>query len=281
MTGTGGRKGNKLPLPRYELDEETRAFYREALADTHASGVPFLLGGAYAFARYTGIDRSTKDLDIFVRPGDARRMLDALAVAGYTTELTFSHWLGKAYRHDRFIDVIFASGNGECVVDDDWFAHAVASDFLGHEVGLVPVEEMIWSKAFVMERERFDGADVAHLLLARAESLDWARLLRRFDSHWRILFIHLMLFGYIYPGEGHRIPASVMTELGERLRHEAGAPPVSEPSAARICRGTLLSREQYLADIRRWGFVDARLVPDGKMSQEHVEVWTDAIDGEE
>ena len=29
---------------------------------------------------------------------------------------------------------------------------------------------MIWSKAFIMERERFDGADVAHLLLHCLES---------------------------------------------------------------------------------------------------------------
>jgi hypothetical protein len=29
---------------------------------------------------------------------------------------------------------------------------------------------MIWSKAFVMERERYDGADVAHVILRRAGS---------------------------------------------------------------------------------------------------------------
>ena len=34
-------------------------------------------------------------------------------------------------------------------------------------------EETLWSKAFVMERERYDGADVAHLILAHGERLDW------------------------------------------------------------------------------------------------------------
>jgi hypothetical protein len=45
---------------------------------------------------------------------------------------------------------------------------------------------MIWSKAFVMERERFDGADVAHLLRSMGPRLDWDRILRRFDRYWEV-----------------------------------------------------------------------------------------------
>jgi hypothetical protein len=59
---------------------------------------------------------------------------------------------------------------------------------MGQPVRLCPAEETIWSKAFVMERERYDGADIAHLLRARAEMLDWRRLTRRFGRHWRVLF---------------------------------------------------------------------------------------------
>jgi hypothetical protein len=36
----------------------------------------------------------------------------------------------------------------------------------------VSAEEVIWSKAFVTERERYDGADIMHVLLACAETLD-------------------------------------------------------------------------------------------------------------
>ena len=42
---------------------------------------------------------------------------------------------------------------------------------------LAPPEEMIWSKAFVCERERYDGADVNHLLRACGRQMDWQRLL--------------------------------------------------------------------------------------------------------
>ncbi len=59
---------------------------------------------------------------------------------------------------------------------------------------------MIWSKAFIMERERYDGADIAHLILACGRDLDWRRLLGRFGRRWRVLLSHLVLFGFVYPG---------------------------------------------------------------------------------
>src|SRR5207253_3548162 len=92
------------------LDPDTALFYRHAIRCLKKAEVPFLVGGAYALAVYTGIVRHTKDFDVFVRPEDCRRALDALAAAGYRTELTFSHWLGKAFHRDGFLDVLFSSG---------------------------------------------------------------------------------------------------------------------------------------------------------------------------
>jgi hypothetical protein len=143
---------------------------------------------------------------------------------------------------------------------------------LGLPVDICPVEETIWSKAFVMERERFDGADVAHLLLARASTLNWERLLRRFGSHSRVLLAHLVLFEYVFPGEAGNIPGWVMDELTQRGRRDDRD--VSDDP--RMCRGTFLSREQYLPDLTR-GWHDARLPPTGSMSTEAIALWTDAI----
>jgi hypothetical protein len=126
-----------------------------------------------------------------------------------------------------------------------------------------------------MERERFDGADIAHLLHSRAEDLDWDRLLRRFGSNWRVLFTHLILFGYIYPTQAHRLPSSVMELLIGRLRDETcGA--AATIDNRRLCRGTILSRSQYLSDLERWGYRDARLEPVGNMSADEIELWTEA-----
>jgi len=252
------------------LDEGTCAFYARMLALLNQSDVPVLMGGAYALERYTGIGRHTKDLDIFTRPEDCRRLLDLCSAAGYRTELTFAHWLGKVYGDGNFIDVIFSSGNGIARVDDGWFEHAVDGQVLGVPVRLCPPEEMIWSKSFVMERERYDGADIAHLLRAVGSGLNWRRLLRRFADNWPVLLSHLVLFGYIYPAEQRQVPAWVLEDLLGRLRDDMHCP----SPRARVCRGILLSRAQYLIDIEQWGYPDARLAPAGNLTAEEIKIWT-------
>jgi hypothetical protein len=252
--------------------------HRAAITALEAAGVPFLVGGAYAMQAHLGvIFREVKDLDLFLRRCHAEAALDALRGAGYSTELTFPHWLGKAWAGDEFIDVIFSSGNGVVSVDDEWFAHAKETELFGVKVLLCPPEEGIWARAFVMERERYDGADVAHMLRSCAGTLDWERLVARFGPHWRVLFAHLVLFGFIYPSERDRIPRWVSEGFAARLVEESGAVPPED----RVCQGTLLSRAQFLIDVQRWGYADARLQPRGSLTDEQAEIWTSAIDEQE
>jgi len=255
------------------LGPETVAFYQAAMGALREAGVRFLVGGAYAYGPYTGIERHTKDLDLFVLPEDGGRALDVLARAGYRSELNFPHWLGKAWKGDDFVDVIFSSGSGVAVVDEAWFAHSVAARVFDTDVRLIPVEEMIWSKAFVMERERYDGNDVIHLLRARGPDLDWPRLVDRFGEHWRVLLAHLVLFGFVYPAERTRVPAVVMDDLLRRLAEETA----QVPPPGRVCQGTLLSRAQYLVDIGVWGYRDARRAPDVRMNTQDIARWTRGI----
>lgn len=253
---------------------DTNAFYRRTLHVLSDARVQFLVGGSHAILNYTGIVRETKDFDLFVRREDLDAGLEALREAGYHTEITFPHWLAKAKQGSDVVDLVFSSGNGICRVDDAWFQFATEADVLGMPVKIAPVEELMWQKAFVMERERYDGADVAHILRSCAETLDWDRVLRRFDPYWHLLLSYLVLFGFVYPSERHRIPVHVMTELTNRLKEETS----SEPVAERVCRGTLVSRAQYLLDIGRYGYEDARLQPRGNMTPEDAVYWTWAIE---
>jgi Nucleotidyl transferase of unknown function (DUF2204) len=262
-----------MDLAPVVLNPKTRIFYVKSLAVLNEAGVPFLVGGAYALTKHAGVERHTKDLDVFVFPDDRDAVLAALASAGFHTELSFPHWLAKAYGDDGFIDVIYSSGNGVVRVDQEWFAHASDGEILGVHVKLCPAEEMIWSKAYVQERERFDGADIAHLIRGRGDTLDWTRLRRLFGDHWRILLAHLVTFGFIYPAERDKIPRWLLKELSDRLFEEMDAPPPDD----KMCFGTLLSREQYLPDIGMWGYHDARLKPRGQMAPEEVAHWTAAI----
>jgi len=253
------------------MADPAATFYQGILSKMERLGVPYVIGGAVAFSHYSKVARETKDVDIFVKRSDCSRVLETFAAEGYDTEIPFPHWLAKIRKGPDFVDVIYGSGNGIARVDDLWFEHAPKADVLGMIVPISPPEEMIWSKAFVQERERYDGADVAHVFREVGPSLDWPRLLMRFGDHWRVLLSHLILFGFVYPDKRQIIPEWVMEELVRRLA-------ASRPNPANdVCYGTLLSREQYLDDLTRLKYRDVRAQPLGGMTEEEIQIWTDAI----
>jgi hypothetical protein len=244
-------------------DTKTQEFYVDALSALDQAGVPYAVGGGYAMAYYTGIARNTKDLDIFVRESDHRRALDILGARGYRTEHFYPFWIAKALCDDSFIDILYNSGNGICVVDETWFDKTKMVDVHGYPARLIPAEEQLWSKAFVQDRDRYDGADIAHLILSRGKQFDWERLMGRFKGHERVLLAHLLLFGYVYPSEGDCIPAHVMHRLSTIVANE-------RPSAEKICRGTNIAQKGYLNDVHEFGFVDGRLKPHGPLTRQEL-----------
>jgi hypothetical protein len=259
-----------------ESDGAVRDFYGDVLDVLREARIEVLVGGAFAHEHFTGISRDTKDLDLFLRERDLEAALNHLRAAGYQPQIKFSHWLAKVYDADgvKFVDIIFNSGNGLCRVDDCWFERAPSGSVFGRPVKFCPLEETIWQKSFIMERERYDGADIAHLLHVHGENLDWQLLLDRFDGHWRILLNNIILYGYIYPNDRSRIPSWVQQHLLDR----AGRETESDAPGPPVCAGTFLSRSQYQVDTERWGYRDAR-VPDA-MTPAEVETWTKAAEEE-
>jgi hypothetical protein len=215
-----------------DLHSVSSRFYRAALRRLLEAEIPFLVGGAYALEAHTRIIRRTKD----------------------------------------FIDIIFNSGNGICRVDETWFDFAIDGRVLGLDLKLCPAEETIWQKSFILERDRCDVADVAHLLRHVGRRLDWQRLIRRFDRRWRVLLAQVVLFDFVYPDHRDSIPKWVRKELIKRFRDDK--PDEAQGSDDPICHGTLLSATQYLRDVDLEGYRDARLEPIWGMSKDEIAVWT-------
>ncbi|HYD49141.1 MAG TPA: hypothetical protein VEB21_12370 [Terriglobales bacterium] len=250
-------------------DATAQRIYRRALRTLNDHGARYIVGGAYAHEWVTGITRRTKDLDIFVRREDVADIVALLTPLGCETWIESPHWLAKASWGEDFIDIIFGAGNGQAAVDDVWFERAIPGEAFGVPVRFCPIEEALWTKAFIMERERYDGADVAHLLLRCSDRIDWNRLLWRFGSDWPVLLSHLILFRYIYPADAQRVPEWVVQDLAARLPEQTAQPP-----DVPLCRGGLLSRGQYLVDFEDWQYRDARIAPVGRMSRTQAENWS-------
>jgi hypothetical protein len=248
------------------------AFYQDVMRRLAGNGIEFLVGGGYAFGHYTGLQRDTKDFDLMVRPSAVSTVINICQAAGYQADYAFSHWLAKICGSEGLVDIIFRSSNGLCEVDDEWFAAAPRVEILETPVRLVRPEEMIWQKAYVMERERFDGADVAHLLASCGEQLSWKKLLLRFGPDWRVLLSHLALFAFIYPAQRRVVPRDVLSDLISRLINEEQKGPGTE----QICNGTLLSRREYRYDVIVKGLQDARLSNRCRSSPEELNIWDNA-----
>jgi hypothetical protein len=234
-----------------EQKKEAYAFYKEALELLYESGADFMLGGGFATFHYTGIYRDTKDLDVFCKPSEYPKILKHFALKGYQTEMHDVRWLAKIFKGEYFIDIIFSSVNNICLVDDSWYEHAGKGEFVGLPVKFIPAEELIWCKAFVQNRERYDGADINHVILRYGEKLDWRRLLMRLDPHWHLLLAHLILFQFVYPSDFHRIiPKWIFDELMDRARGQYDLP----PAVVRVCRGPVIDNTQYSIDVKEWDY---------------------------
>jgi hypothetical protein len=247
--------------------ENDHDFYRRSLEALSTAAIPFLVGGAYALGHHAGIHRETKDLDLFIRKADGPAVIRLLQDLGAEAGVVARHWLGKGIREGSVIDVVWGFRNGVGKVEDDWFGRASFGTMFGVRVPFLSIEDMIWSKAFVMERDRYDGADIAHLLRAGRASLDWRRLVARFGPHWPVLLSFVILYRYVYPDEADPVPEAVERELIDRWmasRDVAGA-----PEEGPLCRGTLFSYHQYAVDLER-GHRDARLQPEGSLAPDNL-----------
>jgi hypothetical protein len=235
-------------------------FYADVLRVARRTRIPFLVGGTCAVNAYIGLNRDTKDLDIFCKPGDYPRLLRAAADAGFKTAVEDERWIAKILRGKHFCDVVFGSANMVAPVTADWFRERHTANVLGVRVRLLPPTEIIWGKAFIQDRVRYDGNDVVHMILVKHQSIDWKRMLRYMDQHWEVLLMHLLNFRYIYPSERGLIPQRLLDELLTRLRAQRDLPRARK----KACRGRIFSRDDFLIDITEWGFAD--LVGDDQYS---------------
>jgi hypothetical protein len=232
--------------PIWALD--ARACYRDVMQAMHEAQIPCAVGGAFALHQHTGIWRTTKDLDLLLEADAVPAALQELRRAGFETSIHDPVWLAKATRGDYFVDLVTGMGNAALRVDATWIERSLPKQILGVPCRVLAAEEMIASKVFVTRRERFDGADVAHLVRACGKSLDWNRLLQLLDSHWELLYWSLVLFAYIYPSETDRVPERIWRELSQRFAEQATHPRKSAPF-----RGSLVDPLMFAIDVKEWG----------------------------
>ena len=241
----------KLPVSSSKPPEfapEQVKLFRAVLKHLNDKQVPYVVSGAAALRLHTGIARNTKDLDLFLCHEHVHTALQSLQEEGFQTEVTDPVWLAKAHRGEYFVDLITGMSNAVILVDSSWIDRAIVADQFGVPVKVLAREELIASKLFVTRRERFDGADIAHVIFGAKGGLDWQRLLFLVGEHWEILLWNLVLYRYIYPAYTDYVPLSLWHDLLGRY-----CKLLNEHADGQPFRGSLIDPMMFAIDVNEWG----------------------------
>ncbi|HVH88777.1 MAG TPA: nucleotidyltransferase [Terriglobales bacterium] len=234
--------------PQFAPEQEQ--LFRDVLLLLNDRHIPYVVSGAFALHEHTGIWRDTKDLDLFMSPDQIAPVMEILQEHGFETEICDPVWLCKARQGEYFVDLISGMSNAIIRVDQSWIERGFDSHILGIPAKVLAPEELIASKIFVAFRERFGGADIAHLVYAAGTSMDWNRLLSLVHDHWEMLLWSLVLFHYIYPSS-NAVPKPVWDELLAKFRAE-----IDNPDASAPFRGSLVDEKMFSIDTREWKLRD-------------------------
>lgn len=231
-----------------DFPPEQRALFCEVLEHLNRVAIPYVVSGAFALQQHTGIWRNTKDLDLFLTNESVPEALRHLQEQGFETEVRDPIWLAKAHRDGYFVDLITGMSNAVITVDQSWIDRSSPCEVLGVKTRVLAAEELIASKLFVNFRERFDGADVVHIIYGTRGKLDWQRLLQLVGEHWELLLWELVLFRYVYPAKQDFVPRQVWDELLTRFQQQIHSLPPKLPF-----RGSLIDEKMFAIDTKEWG----------------------------
>jgi hypothetical protein len=191
--------------------------YRLALDAARQSGVEFMVGGGFSLAFYTDRWRNTKDIDFYVLPAERQKMIDALARAGfvdYYDQKPYDRgWIFRSVQNGVIVDVIWSMANRRAEVDQVWFDRAPVVNLREESFKILPAEELLWCKLYVLQRDHCDWTDLMNLIYGVGPRLDWDHLLMRVGNDVQLLKGILELFTWAAPHRAAELPMSLRREL--------------------------------------------------------------------
>ncbi len=163
----------------------------EAIDIVEDSGIPYALIGGVA-VKSMGRPRVTHDIDLFVKPDDANRVLEVLEAKGFTSQKRDPYWLFKAWKGNILVDVIFKS-SGDIYFDEEVQSHVRRMPMLGKYVNAISPEDFLVIKAAAHQENNPHHWHDA-LAVLKQGNLDWDYLLKR-AKHAPRRVLALLIYG--------------------------------------------------------------------------------------
>lgn len=192
--------------------------FRSVLLDLERSGLPFAVGGGVAYSLYTDFFRQTHDLDLYVLPDDRSAAIAIVTHAGYGDYHDRApyqrHWIFRGWQDGRILDLIWQMPNERASTDELWFKRARTVTLADHRLKIIPPEELIFAKLFVLQRDRCDWPDLLSIIHVQGRTLNWEHLLWRLGEDVRVLSGLLCMFGWLCPDMARAFPDWLWPRLG-------------------------------------------------------------------
>jgi Uncharacterised nucleotidyltransferase len=199
------------------ISREEWNIYRDAIQAMKKAGIRFMLGGGFALAAYTGRWRDTKDIDFYIMPQDRDRTVRVLTEAGlsdYFSRLRYDRkWIYRSVRSGVIVDVIWAMANQRAQVDELWFERGQDFALRSQQLRIIPAEEFIWCKLYIMQRDHCDWTDVFNVLYCHGDQMDWKHLIKRLEEDTPLLRGMLHVYSWLCPEPAKHLPDWLWTRL--------------------------------------------------------------------
>jgi hypothetical protein len=219
--------------------------YCAAMEALRAAGIAFLLGGGFALATFTGRWRDTKDIDFYIMPENRTAAIAVLTRAGfsdyYDRRPYDRKWIYRSVRSGVIVDIIWAMANQRARVDAEWFRRASSVSVRGQQMLVLPKEEFLWCKLYILQRDHCDWTDIFNLLYSRGTLMDWAHLTSRLQEDLPLLKAALTVYGWLCPSRARRLPHDLWRQL------ELRPPPMAANKQERKRTRLLDSRAWFAA----------------------------------
>jgi len=216
------------------IPPEQWTVYAAFITEAARRQIPIAVGGGLAVSAYSACLRNTKDMDVFILEKDSREVVEMSRQLGFEeyTEVPYDPtWSYRCSRDGYIIDFLWRMLNGRSSVDEAWLTLGWDLRVRGVSLKLLPVEELIWSKLYILRANRADWPDIFSLLYALGAELDWERLLFALGEDRLVLGGVVNLFRWLCPGRACRFPEFIWAPLG-LLPPLSGAPEIDHGRVA-------------------------------------------------